>query len=71
MMVTKRLAASSAHERLRRTKEKRMKKATSKKLTPPHSAELKVLAALPDDAIDTSDVPEICDWSGAKRGLFY
>ncbi len=24
-----------------------------------------------DDAIDTSDAPELPDWSGAKRGLFY
>jgi uncharacterized protein (DUF4415 family) len=22
-------------------------------------------------AIDTSDVPELSDWSGARRGLFY
>jgi hypothetical protein len=34
-------------------------------------AELKSLADLPDDAIDTSDAPELLDWSGAKRGLFY
>jgi uncharacterized protein (DUF4415 family) len=34
-------------------------------------AELRVLAALPDSAIDTSDAPELRDWSGAKRGLFY
>jgi uncharacterized protein (DUF4415 family) len=26
---------------------------------------------LPDDAIDTSDAPELGDWSDAKRGLFY
>ena len=48
-----------------------MKKATSKRLTPRQRAELKSLAALPDHAIDTSDVPELPDWSGAKRGLFY
>ena len=29
------------------------------------------LAALPDGRIDTRDVPEARDWSGAKRGLFY
>jgi hypothetical protein len=34
-------------------------------------AELKALASLPDEAIDTSDAPELSDWSGAKRGLFY
>jgi len=34
-------------------------------------AELRALAALPDDAIDTSDAAELLDWAGAKRGLFY
>ena len=48
-----------------------MKKATSKRLTRKQRAELKSLAALRDDAIDTSDAPELLDWSGAKRGLFY
>ncbi|MBR1125582.1 BrnA antitoxin family protein [Bradyrhizobium lablabi] len=48
-----------------------MKKAISKRLTREQLAELKSLAALPDDAIDTSDAPEFSDWSGAKRGLFY
>lgn len=24
-----------------------------------------------DDEIDTSDIPEITDWSGARRGVFY
>jgi uncharacterized protein (DUF4415 family) len=48
-----------------------MKKATSKKLTRTQLAELKALEALPDSAIDTSEAPELLDWSGAKRGLFY
>ena len=48
-----------------------MKKAASRKLTPKQLAELKSLAALRDAAIDTSDAPELPDWSGAKRGLFY
>ena len=48
-----------------------MKKGTSKRLTRAQQAELKSLAALRDDAIDTSDAPELLDWSGAKRGLFY
>jgi uncharacterized protein (DUF4415 family) len=48
-----------------------MKKGTSKRLTSEQRAELKSLAALPDRAIDTSDAPELLDWSGAKRGLFY
>ena len=34
-------------------------------------AEIDALAKLPDERIDTSDLPEILDWSGAKRGLLY
>ncbi|WP_162918796.1 hypothetical protein [Taklimakanibacter deserti] len=48
-----------------------MKKATSKELTPEQRTELKPLAALPDEAIDTSDAPELLDWSNPKRGHFY
>ena len=51
--------------------EEPMKKGISKELTPRQQAELEGLAALPDDKIDTSDIPEARDWSGAKRGLFY
>jgi uncharacterized protein (DUF4415 family) len=40
-------------------------------LTSEQAAELAALAGLPDEAIDTSDAPELLDWSGAKRGLFY
>ena len=46
-----------------------MKKARSR--TRMQKAELDALAALPDDRIDLSDIPEVRDWSGAKRGLFY
>ena len=48
-----------------------MKKGASKRLTREQRAELKSLATLRDDAIDTSDAPELLDWSRAKRGLFY
>ena len=34
-------------------------------------AEIEALAALPANAIDTSGIPEVRDWSGAKRGMFY
>jgi uncharacterized protein (DUF4415 family) len=34
-------------------------------------AELARLAALPDAAIDTADIPEVRDWRGAVRGKFY
>jgi uncharacterized protein (DUF4415 family) len=52
-------------------KEGHMKRASSKSLTAKQKAELKALAALPDDRIDMSDAPEVRDWSGAQRGLFY
>ena len=40
-------------------------------MTPEQRSELKSLATLSDDAIDTSDAPELLDWSDAERGLFY
>ena len=49
-----------------------MKKAPSNKtLTDRQAAEIESLASLPDDQIDTSDIPEIPDWSEARRGLLY
>jgi len=33
--------------------------------------ELAALARMPDAAIDTSDIPEITDWSKAQIGRFY
>ena len=34
-------------------------------------AQMRALEALPDNQIDTSDIPEVLDWSDARRGLFY
>lgn len=48
-----------------------MKKATSETLTGEQEAELAALEALPDDRIDTGDIPEIVNWSDARRGLFH
>jgi uncharacterized protein (DUF4415 family) len=48
-----------------------MKTEISSKLSPEQFARLERLAALPDQAIDTSDIPEVRDWTGAKHGLFY
>ena len=48
-----------------------MQKATSNELTPAQRAELAALENMPDEAIDTQDIPETTDWSGAKRGVFY
>lgn len=42
-----------------------------KGLTPELAAELDALAALPDDTIDLSDMPEVTDWTNWKRGKFY
>jgi uncharacterized protein (DUF4415 family) len=46
-----------------------MKKTTSKNRTT--QDELAALAAMPDEDIDTSDIPEILDWSQAERGRFF
>ncbi len=35
------------------------------------AAELKRLVAMPDSDIDTSDIPEVTDWTGAEVGKFY
>ena len=40
-------------------------------LTDEQKAELAALAELPEDQIDTSDIPELLDWSRAQRGMFY
>jgi uncharacterized protein (DUF4415 family) len=48
-----------------------MMKDISKRPTRAQMAELKLLEAMPDSAVDTSDAPELIDWSGAVRGLFY
>lgn len=48
-----------------------MKKDNSKSLTPEQAAELQALATLPEDKINTRDLPEQKDWSGARRGLFF
>ena len=36
-----------------------------------NSKELAILTALPDARIDTSDIPEIADWSRGVRAKFY
>lgn len=48
-----------------------MKNTTSNELSLEQQAELDALANLPNEAIDTLDIPEIPDWSDAKRGVFY
>lgn len=48
-----------------------MRKGNSDPLPPNLAAELAALEAMPEDAIDTSEMPEIKDWSEAQRGRFY
>jgi len=48
-----------------------MKKGSSKSLKPAQKAELDALAALPEEQIDTSEMGEVRDWSGARRGALY
>ena len=43
----------------------------SSRLTDVQKEELKALEALPEDQINTTDVPELLDWSDARRGVFY
>ena len=33
--------------------------------------EIEALAKMPEEDIDTSDIPEITDWSNVERGRFY
>ncbi len=40
-------------------------------LTAKQRADLQTLEELPDDQINTNDIPELLDWSGAERGVFY
>jgi len=47
-----------------------MKKAHSE-LSSSLRDELAALEAMADSDIDTSDIPEATDWSGAERGRFY
>ena len=40
-------------------------------LPPDVQEQIRALEALPDEQIDTTDAPEILDWSDARRGVFY
>ena len=39
--------------------------------SPEMQSEIRDLANMPDSDINTDDIPEITDWSDARRGLFY
>lgn len=51
----------------------RKKQASSQSSKPKQKRELAALAVLPDDEIDTSDIPELppSAWRNAVRGRFY
>ena len=48
-----------------------MKKESFNHLSAEQKEELQNLAALPEEQIETDDLPEVRDWSGGKRGMFY
>lgn len=47
-----------------------MKKDMSE-LPPGVQEQIRTLETQPDDQIDTTEAPEILDWSDARRGVFY
>jgi uncharacterized protein (DUF4415 family) len=55
------------------TKNRKTKRPPRRGLTPKQTRELAALAALRDDHIDTSDIPELPPgaWKDAIRGKFY
>ena len=44
---------------------------TSHELTPARQADIDAFARLQDADIDLGEMPEVSDWSDARRGLFY
>jgi len=48
-----------------------MRKGNPKPLSAKLRVEAEALAAMPESKIDTADMPEIADWSGAVRGGLY
>ena len=47
-----------------------MRKSTSK-LSAEVRDEMRALSDKPESEINTDDIPEVLDWSNAKRGVFY
>ena len=52
-------------------KGKPTRRGPSDRLTAKQRRELAALDALPEERIDTRDIPEVRDWSGARRGVFF
>jgi uncharacterized protein (DUF4415 family) len=62
----KKSSGSSQHEKRRKSIEKPMKTSTKN-----YDREIAALMKLRDEDIDTSDLPEVRDWSKAVVGKFY
>lgn len=62
----KKSSASSRRAKPLRAREKSIKNNTRKR-----DRELQALLRLPDQEIDTSDIPEVTDWSRAMVGKLY
>ena len=80
--MMKKQSASSQREKQRRRNAAFTRRANNapnyvhsarERLTAKQARELKALASLPDDQIDTSDIPELppSAWKDAVRGRFY
>ncbi len=65
------MGVSLAHGAQQHMKESDMLVIHTPKMTPELLAESERLAAMPDDTIDLSDMPEVTDWTGWVRGKFY
>jgi uncharacterized protein (DUF4415 family) len=68
------LNLESMPKAIRRAKtEVKRQSVTGQPLTPRQKRELAALSAMPDDQIDTSDIPELPPdaWKNAVRGRFY
>jgi uncharacterized protein (DUF4415 family) len=48
-----------------------MRKGNPEPLTPELQAEADAISKIADEEIDTSEMPEVTDWSNAVRGAFY
>jgi uncharacterized DUF497 family protein/uncharacterized protein (DUF4415 family) len=66
-------ATSRTRTNRKMKREVRIKRIAGRALTPRQKRELAARAALPDDKIDTSDIPELplSAWKDAVRGKFY
>jgi uncharacterized protein (DUF4415 family) len=62
----KKLSESFRHEKQHELKGRHMRSRTKKR-----DPELEALVRLRDEDIDTSDIPEVTDWSKAAVGKFY